>query len=69
MFVVFRNFGSDNTGLQNRLVNKEIKLLVAILDFAACASGQMCGAKHCQAHSGLFILFSFFFPFFSVNSC
>ena len=31
--------------------------------------GQMCDAKHVQAHSGLFMLFSFNFGLFFVNSC
>ena len=34
-----------------------------------CTSGQMCAAKHFQAHSGPFMLFSFKFGLFSVNSC
>ena len=66
-------------GLENRLVNKEIKLWVTILDILNwegillylmyCTSGQMCAAKHVQAHSGPFMLFSFNFGLFSVNSC
>ena len=65
-------------GLQNRLVNKEIELWVSILDilnyweeifFSTCTLGQMCDAKHVQAHSGLFMLFSFNFGLFFVNSC
>ena len=67
-------------GLQNRLVNKEIEpLWVAILGILNwggillylmySTSGQMCAAKPVQAHSGLFVLVSFNFGFFSVNSC
>ena len=66
-------------GLEDRLVNKEIELRVAILDILNwegillylmyCTSGQMCAAKHVQAHSGSFMLFSFNFGLFSVNSC
>ena len=63
-------------GLEDRLVNKEIELRVAILNWEGvllylmyCTSGQMCAAKHVQAHSGSFMLFSFNFGLFSVNSC
>ena len=66
-------------GLEDRLVNKEIELRDAILDILNwegillylmyCTSGQMCAAKHVQAHSGSFMLFSFNFGLFSVNSC
>ena len=67
-------------GLENRLVNKEIELWVSILDIfnywegillylMYCTSGQMCAAKHVQAHSGSFMLFSFNFGLFFVNSC
>ena len=67
-------------GLENRLVNKEIirimghhfghfKLGRILLYLMYCTSGQMCAAKHVQAHSGSFVLFSFNFGLFSVNSC
>ena len=66
-------------GLEDTLVNKEIELRVDILDILNwegillylmyCTSGQMCAAKHVQAHSGSFMLFSFNFGLFSVNSC
>ena len=62
-------------GLENRLVNKEIELWVSILDILNywegillylmyCTSGQMCAAKHVQAHSGPSMLFSFNFGLF-----
>ena len=60
-------------GLQNRLVNKEIELWVAILGILNCEDLMYIGSNvRCeavQAHSGLFVLPSFNFGLFSVNSC
>ena len=66
------NLRKQNGEQGNRIMGHHFghfKLGRILLYLMYCTSGQMCAAKHVQAQSGPFMLFSFNFGLFSVNSC